>query len=79
MRLDVRDIDDPVNMQRCAKCKVFLDGVEQRFCIAADDVAGVIERYKHDQRGRIVVTMGTGIAKIENIKGHVRITFPEGA
>lgn len=53
------------------KIKVFLDDVEQKMCITADDEARYIKRAVLDENGAIVVS-GDEIA-VESVFGNVRI------
>lgn len=34
--------------------KILLDGIQQTACIAADDIAGTLERYKTDKAGKLL-------------------------
>lgn len=34
--------------------KIFLDGVQQTGCVMADDIEGIVERYKVDKKGKFI-------------------------
>lgn len=71
MRLHVKDM-----YSRAAVEKVFLDGVEQKFCVMADTELGCVERYKIDSNGKLLTIGGTPC--MEEVSGVVTVQFHEG-
>lgn len=71
MRLDIRH-DSP---ELCARAKVFLNGEQIKFCLAADEELGMVRRYK-SLNGHLVIENNDAIAT-ELIYGKVEIKFEE--
>lgn len=55
--------------------RVYLDDVEQRLCIAADEDEGQVTRFVTDSRGNIVADNGS--FAVETVRGVVRIVLPD--
>lgn len=53
--------------------KVFLDGVEQKECVTADETQGFIVRHIITEKGNAAFNPATGEVLQETIKGAVRI------
>lgn len=60
---------------RAAVDKVFLDGVEQKYCVMVDTTLGAIVRYK--TKDDKILTIDDRIC-MEEVNGKVEITFREG-
>lgn len=56
--------------------KIFLDGVQQTGCVMADDVEGVVERYKTDKKGKFISDGESYMMEV--IIGKVEIKFNLG-
>lgn len=54
-------------------CHITLDGVNQNYCVTADEELGMVERYKTDENGKISIN-GDGEAELEVVHGKVVIT-----
>jgi hypothetical protein len=71
MRISVKKDDpgyDPVNSRYA---KVYLDGVEQKHCVTADEEEGYIIRYVTDDNGEL--TIEGDYIKEEKVAGKVKI------
>lgn len=53
---------------------VFLDDVEQKWCITADEAQGIVVRHIETEQGNIAINMATEILQ-ETVKGRVRIAI----
>lgn len=56
--------------------EIYLDGVLQSLCIGADDVEGVVERYKVDKKGNPILDGGDTITEV--LAGKVEIRLNKG-
>ncbi len=70
------DRTDPDFRAEYLGCKVFLDGVEQRDCLEADDVAGTVIVLARDEKDNILFKDGNLEHELRN--GVVRIELPAG-
>lgn len=70
MRVHIKD-----GFAQAAIDKVFLDGVEQKYCTMADTALGAVERAKVKD-GKILYIDNT--VCMEEVNGKVEITFREG-
>lgn len=59
--------------------KVFLDGVEQREAIEADDAAGYVIVHKRDAAGKLVINQAARAVERVTLFGDVRIELPPRA
>ncbi|WP_208952662.1 hypothetical protein [Rahnella sp. ChDrAdgB13] len=71
MRLTVLDDDPGIKVHPCSRIKIFLDGVEVKFCLTADDEKGEIIIPVTDARGLMVAENGE--VKRQTLYGTVRI------
>lgn len=58
--------------------RVFLDGVEQKFVVLADEELGLIVRHKVGADGRQVIDRAKQSLVVEEARGVVRIELPDG-
>lgn len=74
------DSDDPDFRPEFMGCKVFLDGVEQRDCMEADDIAGTVTVLLRGHEGFLITTSKDGdlVLKTEIRRGNVRIELLPG-
>lgn len=56
--------------------KIFLDGVQQTGCVMADDIEGVVERYKVDKKGKFIQDRNELV--LEVVTGKVEINLNLG-
>lgn len=75
MRVSV-DSDDPGYTTNIEDIRVFLDGVEQRYCRTADDVRGEALITKIDVDGNFVIE--NDMVARQWKAGEVQIILPEG-
>lgn len=71
MRLTTDKNDPDYNVFKNAWAKVYLDDVEQRFCLMADEERGVIKRYKTSENGKILFQNDTYVTEL--VYGKVKI------
>lgn len=71
MRLTVLEDDPGIKVHPDSRIKVFLDGVEVKFCLTADDEKGEIITAVTDERGCMVAENGN--VKRQTLQGTVRI------
>jgi hypothetical protein len=65
--------DNPADVVRARRARAYLNDVEVRACIMADEEAGMIERWETDADGR-VMAFGGKPRRIRE-RGSVRIEF----
>lgn len=68
------DLDTP--FVTAAIDKIFLNGVQQTGCVMADDIVGVVERYKTDEKGKFIPD--GEFVLMEVITGKVEIKLNQG-
>lgn len=67
------DIEDPNYSRASELLQVFLNGMEVRACITADDVEGEVLCYDLDRNGHIQVDPDADVARTIMLKGKVEI------
>lgn len=56
--------------------EIFLDGILLKLCVMADDVEGIVERYKVDKKGNIIPDGEFPL--VETLTGKVEICLNKG-
>jgi hypothetical protein len=69
--------DDVGYARNCFNVKIYLEDVQVRFSVVADEEQGYIEVYEEDGQGNIVVNED-GTIPTKRIFGRVRIELPDG-
>lgn len=79
MRLDI-DEREKWSVEECrisSDCKIYLDGIEKKYCTIADEEAGYIVRFATDENGIILRDPDNSIEyKRVREEGKVSITSP---
>lgn len=75
MRVSIDD-EDARRLLVGAGVRIFLDGLELAQVISADEEARTIERYRTDERGRVLLKHDRTGAQRETLHGTVRIELP---
>jgi hypothetical protein len=72
LSVDVRDLGYQIN---AFEAKVMIDGVEQKYCITADEELGKVWRHAVDENGKLVICEGEPV--VECVNGKVVILVPK--
>ena len=76
MRISIDPSDPGYKLGPQRLVRVFLDDVEMRYVITADDEAGMVVQYQRDGKGSLIVDFGLGECVCETLYGAVRFEVP---